>query len=120
MQTTLVLELDPKTLADVLTDLAERGCQVAVHAAVGAAEAAIKPPAVDYDAVRTRLLLTGLTPRECDVVVLDLQGRSRADIAARYSIGPASVKKYWQAIYSKTGVQSRSALRAWALEGIAR
>jgi len=120
MQTTLVLELEPKTLADVLRDLAERGCQVAVHAATGAAETAIKPPAVDYDAVRTRLFLAGLTPRECDVVVLDLQGHSRADIAARCGVGPASVKKYWQAIYSKIGVQCRSALRAWALEGTTR
>jgi DNA-binding CsgD family transcriptional regulator len=63
--------------------------------------------------IRTHLTVCGLTPRQCDLVVLDVQGHSRAEIAAMCGVSPATVKKYWAAIYARLGVESRAMLRAW-------
>ena len=63
--------------------------------------------------IRTHLTARGLTPRQCDLVVLDVQGHSRADIAELCGVSPATVKKYWAAIYARLGVESRQMLRAW-------
>ena len=76
----------------------------------------------DEAAVRRQQRAHGLTPRQCDLVVLDVQGHSRADIAEMCGVSAATVKKYWAEIYRRLGVKSRSALRAWVLgqlEGIA-
>ena len=42
-----------------------------------------------------------------------LTGHSRADIAEVCGVSPATVKKYWAAIYARLGVESRQMLRAW-------
>jgi DNA-binding NarL/FixJ family response regulator len=74
------------------------------------------------DEATLRMLLTrhGLTPRQCDLVVLDMQGHSRADIAELCGVSPATVKKYWATIYNRLGVESRQMLRAWVLAQLAR
>ena len=120
MQTVLYLDIDPTTLADLLRALSMQGAVLAIHA--GHSERAIGSAAgmVDEAAIRTLLTGHGLTPRQCDVVVLDLQGHARADIAAVCGVSPATVKKYWAAIYRRLGVASRPELRAWIRAQLAR
>ena len=67
----------------------------------------------DEATIRAYLTARGLTPRQCDVVVLDVQGHSRTEIAEMCGVSPATVKKYWAAIYRRLHVESRPMLRAW-------
>jgi DNA-binding NarL/FixJ family response regulator len=67
----------------------------------------------DEATIRAYLTARGLTPRQCDLVVLDLQGHSRTEIAEMCGVSPATVKKYWAAIYRRLHVESRPKLRAW-------
>jgi DNA-binding CsgD family transcriptional regulator len=105
MQVTLTLELDPALLGQLLTVYRARGRRRAIFA----------PSLPEAASIRTLLTSYGLTPRQCDLVLLDVQGYTRADIAAHCDISPATVKKYWAAIYARLGIQRRQALRAWLL-----
>jgi DNA-binding NarL/FixJ family response regulator len=56
--------------------------------------------------------VSGLTPREADVLLLLRQGRSNAQIALALHIGVETVRTHARGIYRKLGVSSRRALIA--------
>jgi DNA-binding NarL/FixJ family response regulator len=120
MQTVLYLDIDPTVLADLLRTLSLHGEVLAIRA--GQDALAIGSPAgmPDEATIRTHLTARGLTPRQCDLVVLDVQGHSRTDIAEVCGVSPTTVEKYWVAIYRRLGVQSRHMLRAWVLAQLGR
>ena len=120
MQTLVYLDIEPTVLADLLRAFALHGEVLAIRAGQDAAASWPAQNIADETRIRTLLTAHGLTPRQCDVVVLDLQGRSRADIAEQCGVSPASVKKYWAAIYARLGVESRQMLRGWVLAELAR
>ena len=105
MHVTLTLELDPALLAQLLAVCQTRGQRLAATA----------PSLPEAASIRMLLTSYGLTPRQCDLVLLDMQGYTRTDIAAYCGINPATVKKYWNAIYATLGIQGREALRALVL-----
>lgn len=113
MQTLLYLDVDPIVLADLLRALTIHGEVLAIRA--GQDALAIGSPAgmPDEATIRTHLTARGLTPRQCDLIVLDLQGHSRTDIAEVCGVSPTTVKKYWLQIYRRLGVESRQMLRLW-------
>jgi two-component system, NarL family, nitrate/nitrite response regulator NarL len=49
----------------------------------------------------------GLTPREMDIVMTVLKGKSNKDIAAQYSISEQTVKHHFTRIFTKLGISSR-------------
>jgi DNA-binding CsgD family transcriptional regulator len=105
MQVTLTLEVDPVLLAQLLIVCQARGHRLAVS----------EPSTPDASSIRTLLTSYGLTPRQCDVVLLDVQGYTRTDIATYCGISPESVKKYWNAIYAALRIRGRQAVRSWVL-----
>jgi len=112
MQTVLYLDIDPMVLADLLRDLSVQGEVLAIRASQDVPLSGSAAGIGDEATVRTLLTMYGLTPRQCDLIVLDLQGHSRADIAELCGVSPATVKKYWAAIYARMGVESRQMLRS--------
>ena len=56
-----------------------------------------------------------LSPREEQIVELIAQGLTNAEIAARLSLRPQSVKNRLSEIFQKTGLRSRTALAVWSL-----
>jgi DNA-binding NarL/FixJ family response regulator len=120
MQTVLYLDIDPTTLTELLRALSMQGAVLAIRAGQDALSLGAAAGMVDEAALRTLLTARGLSPRQCDLVVLDVQGHSRADIAAVCGVSPATVKKYWAAIYRRLGVKSRPMLRAWIQAQLAR
>jgi len=113
MQTMLYLDIDPTTLAELLRALNVQGAVLAIRASQDALSIGSAAGMSDEAALRTLLTARGLTPRQCDVVVLDVQGHSRTEIAEMCGVSPATVKKYWAAIYRRLGVESRPMLRGW-------
>jgi DNA-binding CsgD family transcriptional regulator len=113
MQTLLILDIEPAVLAKLLQQLAVQGSVLAIRAG---ADLPGDPPAAPL-APPIRALLTGygLTARQCDVVLLDLQGLTRTDIAIRCGITPLTVKKYWRSISTRLGLQRRQSIREWVL-----
>jgi DNA-binding NarL/FixJ family response regulator len=127
MQTVLLIEVELSDLAEILAYLATHGQVLAIHTRADelGSHAMVKDdllaPAsvaddIDLTVVRTFLAVRGLTPRQCELVLLDVQGHARADIAARLRISPRTVKKYWEAIYTRLGIHRRQTIRAWVLE----
>ena len=57
-----------------------------------------------------------LTPREMDVLRLLAQGLTSAQMAERLVIGLVTVNSHVRSIYSKLGVNSRSAATRYAIE----
>jgi two-component system, NarL family, nitrate/nitrite response regulator NarL len=57
----------------------------------------------------------GLTPRECDVLRLVIEGDSNKSIAVRLSVGEDTVKHHLTSIFDKTGVSNRLELALFAL-----
>jgi DNA-binding NarL/FixJ family response regulator len=113
MQTVLYLDIDPAALAELLRALSVQGAVLAIRAGQDALSIGSAARMTDEATLRTHLTARGLTPRQCDLVVLDLQGHSRTEIAEVCGVSPATVKKYWAAIYARLGVESRPMLRAW-------
>lgn len=120
MQTMLYLDIDPTTLAELLRALSVQGEVLAIRAGQEALSIGAAAGMTDEATIRTHLTARGLTPRQCDLIVLDLQGHSRADIAELCGVSPATVKKYWAAIYARLGVENRQMLRAWVQAHLAR
>ena len=113
MQITLTLEFDEARLAELLAAYQAQGhpSRICVHSAP--APNPCRPEVLEDTTIRALLTQHGLTSRQCDLVLLDVEGYTRADIAARCGISPATVKKYWAAIYATLGIQRRQTLRAW-------
>jgi DNA-binding NarL/FixJ family response regulator len=103
----LVLEIDPVVLADILSGLP---IQPAVRLT------ARRTPLLDEAKLRALLTAHRLTERERDLVVLDLKGHTRNEIAAICELAPSSIKKYWSVLNAKLGVRNRQMLRRWVLE----
>ena len=120
MQTMLYLDIDPTTLAELLRALSVQGEVLAIRASQDALSIGSAAGMVDEATIRTHLTARGLTPRQCDVVVLDVQGHSRTEIAEMCGVSPATVKKYWAAIYAQLGIERRPMLRAWIGEQLVR
>ena len=59
----------------------------------------------------------GLSPRESEVLRLAALGSQSAAIADDMSISPATVRKHFENVYRKLGVQSRGAAVATAWAG---
>jgi DNA-binding NarL/FixJ family response regulator len=110
----LVLEIDPVVLADILSGLP---IEPAVRLTAGSAGTTTSRRTPLLDEARLRALLTAhhLTERECDLVVLDLKGHTRTEIAAICELAPSSIKKYWSVLNAKLGVRNRQMLRRWVL-----
>jgi DNA-binding NarL/FixJ family response regulator len=113
MQTVLYLDVDPAVLADLLSTLTMQCEVLAIRAGQEVLPSGSGGGNDDEAAMRALLTAHGLTPRQCDLVVLDVQGHSRADIAELCGISTVTVKKYWAAIYRRLQVESRPMLRAW-------
>ena len=113
MQTMLYLDIDPTTLAELLRALSVQGEVLAIRAGQEALSIGSAAGMSDEATIRAYLTARGLTPRQCDLVVLDVQGHSRTEIAEICGVSPATVKKYWAAIYARLGVENRPMLRAW-------
>ncbi|HLN62816.1 MAG TPA: tetratricopeptide repeat protein [Symbiobacteriaceae bacterium] len=60
-------------------------------------------------------LPAGLTAREAEVVRLVAEGLSDREVGARLFISPRTVDTHLRNIFTKTGVDSRTALAAWAM-----
>ena len=120
MQTMLYLDIDPTTLAELLRALSVQGEVLAIRAGQEALSIGSAAGMSDEATIRAYLTARGLTPRQCDLVVLDVQGHSRTEIAEMCGVSPATVKKYWAAIYARLGVESRPMLRAWIRAQLAR
>jgi DNA-binding NarL/FixJ family response regulator len=65
------------------------------------------------------LLSTGLTPRVAEVLLWVAQGKTNADIATILGISESTVKKHLLEIFTKLGVETRSAATLRALEILA-
>jgi len=58
--------------------------------------------------------LTGLTPRESEIVALIVRGRSNKGIADDLVISPATAARHVANILAKLGFTSRAQIAAWA------
>lgn len=67
-------------------------------------------PASPHDVAPVVALSYGLTPRECEVVMLCIQGRATKEIARALSLSPYTVQDHLKSIFAKTGVTSRGEL----------
>ncbi|HEU4324657.1 MAG TPA: LuxR C-terminal-related transcriptional regulator [Roseiflexaceae bacterium] len=61
-----------------------------------------------YAALRAR----GLSARQTQLVLLDWQGFTRAEIVERLGLAPSTIDWHWRAINARLGVPNRPALRA--------
>ncbi len=68
-----------------------------------------------HNAVTGNNLTNELTLREYETAALALAGETNADIAARMGVAVSSVKSYFNTIYQKLGVSSRSDLSQYIL-----
>ena len=97
-----------------------RGRAIAADAAVAMALAASEPGSADEGtagepAASPELSrLTGLTPRESEIVALIVRGRSNKGIADDLVISPATAARHVANILAKLGFTSRAQIAAWA------
>jgi DNA-binding CsgD family transcriptional regulator len=86
---------------------------VAVATAMGARPSAAVAPR-DAAWLRTQF---GLTPREADVALAISEGLSRAEIAERLGVRPATVRTHTEAVFRKLDVRTRSSVGRRLLHG---
>jgi NarL family two-component system response regulator LiaR len=86
--------------------------EVAAILAVAATAALPADPALDAKDPATR---AGLSPRELDVVRLIAQGRSNQEIADALYVSHGTVRTHVQHVLNKLGLDSRTAVAAWAI-----
>lgn len=67
-------------------------------------------PAAPHDVAPVVAMSYGLTSRECEVVLLCIQGRTTKEIARVLSLSPYTVQDHLKSIFSKTGASSRGEL----------
>jgi DNA-binding CsgD family transcriptional regulator len=72
---------------------------------------AIKPP----PDIKTRLLESGLTDRECAIGKMILDDLTNKEIADRLSISESTVKKHSTNLYKKLEVSNRNQFKRWAI-----
>lgn len=116
MQTLLLLEIAPGSLAELLAALGKRGEILAIRTLHDALAYTPVNSGLDLVAARALLIARGLSMRQCDLVLLDVQGYSRTEIAEHCDLSPATIKKYWLAIYARLGMHRRQAVRLWLAE----
>jgi DNA-binding CsgD family transcriptional regulator len=75
-------------------------------------------PLTDRQLMDLQFTALALTPRERDVCLEVLAGRSTADIAARLSISANTVQDHLKAVFRKAGVNSRGELAARLRTGV--
>jgi len=71
-------------------------------------------PAIQKNAPQTSVT-AGLSPRELDVLHLVVEGRTNQEIADALFISPRTVAQHLRSIYTKLGVDSRTAAATWAV-----
>jgi predicted ATPase/DNA-binding CsgD family transcriptional regulator len=97
-----------------------QGRAMTVDAAVAMALTAREPGRADEGtagqptASRELSRLTGLTPRESEIVALIVRGRSNKGIADDLVISPATAARHVANILAKLGFTSRAQIAAWA------
>jgi DNA-binding NarL/FixJ family response regulator len=116
MSTTVIIvyNMDPQAIAAALAAVASATTGTTIEIRAGGLPSTAL--AVEEEQLARRLRAHGLTDRECDLVRLDVQGFSRAEIAEQLGISPTTLKKYWSVIYDKLGIQRRSMLRLWIMQ----
>lgn len=62
--------------------------------------------------IHSALRAQGLSPRQTQLVLLDWQGYTRAEIVQRLELSPRTVDWHWRTINERLGVANRAALRA--------
>ena len=72
--------------------------------------AVIVQPAPANEVAPLVALAYGLSPRECQIVRLCLEGRSTKQMAAVLHVSPYTVQDHLKSIFDKTGVRSRNEL----------
>lgn len=65
---------------------------------------------------KRRASLSGLTPREIEVLVLIARGASTRQVAKKLSITPKTAETHIERIYAKTGASTRSTATLFALQ----
>jgi predicted ATPase/DNA-binding CsgD family transcriptional regulator len=79
-------------------------------------EMTLSRPAADSGSPKTTACDSGLSAREQEVLVLLAKGMTNKQIAQTLVISPKTVNRHLEAIFSKLGVNSRSAATRYALE----
>ncbi|MER7049451.1 response regulator transcription factor [Streptomyces jumonjinensis] len=69
-------------------------------------------PATPAEVIPLTLMAHRLTPREQEVALAALRGRSTREIAAELFLSPVTVQDHLKAVFDKTGVRSRRELVA--------
>jgi DNA-binding CsgD family transcriptional regulator len=103
---------------DDIVALAEEIARAA--AALPTEQSILPPPPAPATSPETsppgRESLSGLTPREIQVLKLVAAGLTNAQIASRLSVTPRTVNAHLTSVYSKTGVTSRTGAVRFALD----
>ncbi|MFI1869162.1 response regulator transcription factor [Streptomyces jumonjinensis] len=74
--------------------------------------AVVARPATPAEVIPLTLMAHRLTPREQEVALAALRGRSTREIAAELFLSPVTVQDHLKAVFDKTGVRSRRELVA--------
>lgn len=72
--------------------------------------AVILHPAAPNEVAPLVALAYGLTPRECGITRLCMEGRSTKEIASALNVSAYTVQDHLKSIFDKTGVRSRNEL----------
>jgi DNA-binding NarL/FixJ family response regulator len=111
---TIVVRLDARS-ALARAEAIEARLTTARDAASAAGSASgLRNP--DAEGATRRALPGGLSPREWEVLRLVARGATDAEVGTRLFISPRTVARHLQSVYTKLGVNSRTAAAAFAFE----